>query len=46
MVQTPHVESSTTIHHVNRDLDSFNRCVAAVIAHFPFYAEADEVWGR
>ncbi|MFE5589589.1 SUKH-4 family immunity protein [Streptomyces sp. NPDC056549] len=41
VVQTPSVESSTT-HHVNNDLDSFSRCVAAVIARFPFYAEDDE----
>ncbi|KUN17650.1 hypothetical protein AQJ11_37980 [Streptomyces corchorusii] len=41
VVQIPYVESSTT-HHVNRDLDSFNRCIAAVIARFPFYAEGDE----
>lgn len=41
VVQIPHVESSTT-HHVNRDLDSFSRCIAAVIARFPFYAEGDE----
>ncbi|GAB2736418.1 hypothetical protein [Streptomyces bullii] len=31
-----------TTHHVNSDLDSFNRCVAAVIARFPFCAEGDE----
>ncbi|MES9524144.1 SUKH-4 family immunity protein [Streptomyces capoamus] len=41
VVQILHVESSTT-HHVNRDLDSFNRCIAAVIAHFPFYTEGDQ----
>ncbi|MFE6410329.1 SUKH-4 family immunity protein [Streptomyces sp. NPDC057837] len=41
VVQIPSVES-TTAGHVNRDLDSFNRCVAAVIARFPFYAEGDE----
>lgn len=41
MVQIPTAESSTT-HHVNRDLDSFSRCTAAVIARFPFYAEDDE----
>ncbi|MFF1414761.1 SUKH-4 family immunity protein [Streptomyces sp. NPDC058289] len=28
--------------HVNRDLDSFNRCVAAVIARFPFYADDND----
>lgn len=27
---------------MNRDLDSFNRCVAAVIARIPFYAEGDK----
>ncbi|MGX1560130.1 SUKH-4 family immunity protein [Streptomyces sp. NPDC055506] len=41
VVQIPNVESSTT-HHVNRDLDSFSRCIAAVIARFPFYAEGGE----
>ena len=41
VVQIPKVES-TTARHVNQDLGSFNRCVAAVIARFPFYAEGDE----
>ncbi|MGW3816925.1 SUKH-4 family immunity protein [Streptomyces sp. NPDC005046] len=41
VVQIPMIES-VTASHVNRDLDSFNRCVAAVIARFPFYAEGDE----
>ncbi|MET7567295.1 SUKH-4 family immunity protein [Streptomyces sp. NPDC005492] len=41
VVQIPKVESPTAS-HVNRDLASFNRCVAAVIARFPFYAEGDE----
>jgi hypothetical protein len=41
VVQIPKVES-TTASHVNQDLGSFNRCVAAVIARFPFYAEDDE----
>ncbi|MFJ8028189.1 SUKH-4 family immunity protein [Streptomyces sp. NPDC096311] len=41
VVQIPNIASSTT-HHVNRDLDSFSRCVAAVIARFPFCAEDDE----
>lgn len=27
---------------MNRGLDSFNRCVATLIAWFPFYAERDE----
>ncbi|MFD4594657.1 SUKH-4 family immunity protein [Streptomyces rubiginosohelvolus] len=40
VVQIPNVQSSTT-HHVNRDLDSFRRCIAAVIARFPFYADGD-----
>ncbi|MFJ4000363.1 SUKH-4 family immunity protein [Streptomyces parvus] len=41
VVQLPEVESATAS-HVNKDLDSFNRCVAAVIARFPFYTEGDE----
>ncbi|MFF7039612.1 SUKH-4 family immunity protein [Streptomyces massasporeus] len=41
VVQIPEIESATAS-HVNRDLDSFNRCVAAVIERFPFYAEGDE----
>jgi hypothetical protein len=41
VVQIPMTESATAS-HVNRDLYSFNRCVAAVIARFPFYAEGDE----
>ncbi|MFC9931724.1 SUKH-4 family immunity protein [Streptomyces sp. NPDC127190] len=41
VVQVPSVESTPT-HHVNRDLDSFNRCAAAVITRFPFYTEGDE----
>lgn len=41
VVQIPNVEPSTT-HHVNRDLDSFSRCIAAVIARFPFYAAGDK----
>ncbi|WP_128434668.1 SUKH-4 family immunity protein [Streptomyces cyaneus] len=40
VVQIPKIESATAS-HVNRDLDSFNRCAAAVIARFPFYAEDD-----
>ncbi|MFE2672784.1 hypothetical protein [Streptomyces hygroscopicus] len=40
-MQSPKVESATAS-HVNRDPDSFNQCVAAVIARFPFYAEGDE----
>ncbi|MFF0746709.1 SUKH-4 family immunity protein [Streptomyces sp. NPDC004111] len=34
--------ASTTAGHVNGDLASFNRCVAAVIARFPFHVEGDE----
>jgi hypothetical protein len=41
VVHIPEFESATA-HHVNRDLDSFNQCAAAVIARFPFYAEGDE----
>ncbi|MGX1480922.1 UNVERIFIED_CONTAM: hypothetical protein RKD50_009730 [Streptomyces canus] len=41
VVQVPTIESATAS-HVNSDLDSFNRCVEAVIARFPFYAEDDE----
>ncbi|MFD9513176.1 SUKH-4 family immunity protein [Streptomyces mirabilis] len=41
VVQIPKIESATA-RHVNRDLDSFNRCVGAVIARFPFHAEGDE----
>ncbi|MFD3663125.1 SUKH-4 family immunity protein [Streptomyces sp. NPDC058659] len=41
VVETSAIESAA-VSHVNRDLVSFNRCVAAVIARFPFYAEGDE----
>lgn len=41
VVQIPGIESATAS-HVNRDLDSFRRCVAVVIQRFPFYAEGDE----
>ncbi|WP_411076567.1 SUKH-4 family immunity protein [Streptomyces sp. cmx-4-7] len=41
VVEVPTIESATAS-HVNRDLDSFNRCVEAVIARFPFYAVDDE----
>ncbi|MFD4319854.1 SUKH-4 family immunity protein [Streptomyces sp. NPDC058548] len=41
VVEAPAIESAA-VSHVNRDLASFNRCVAAVIARFPFYAEGDE----
>jgi hypothetical protein len=35
VVQIPQTDSETAS-HVNRDLGAFNRCVAAVIARFPF----------
>ncbi|WP_237323544.1 SUKH-4 family immunity protein [Streptomyces sp. MOE7] len=41
VVQISMIES-VTASRVNRDLDSFNRCVAAVIAHVSFNAEGDE----
>ncbi|WP_328946015.1 SUKH-4 family immunity protein [Streptomyces sp. NBC_00250] len=41
VVHTPEIESAA-VSHVNRDLASFNRCIAAVIARFPFHAEGDE----
>ncbi|MGW4601111.1 SUKH-4 family immunity protein [Streptomyces sp. NPDC004457] len=41
IVHIPHIDSSR-MNHVNSDLDSCNRCVAAVIACFPFYVEDDE----
>lgn len=41
VVYIPTIERMTTS-HVNRDLDSFHRCVAAAIARFPFYAEGEE----
>ncbi|MEV7082780.1 SUKH-4 family immunity protein [Streptomyces sp. NPDC093516] len=41
VVQVPKIES-VTASHVNRDIVSFSRCVEAVIARFPFYAEDDE----
>ncbi|WP_251016368.1 SUKH-4 family immunity protein [Streptomyces sp. ISL-99] len=41
LVQIPKIKSAMA-NHVNSDLDSFNRCAAAVIARFPFYAEDDE----
>ncbi|MFF8513259.1 SUKH-4 family immunity protein [Streptomyces sp. NPDC015492] len=43
VVEVPMIESATAS-HVNRDLDSFNRCVKAVIARFPFNAEDDKEW--
>ncbi|WP_328539138.1 SUKH-4 family immunity protein [Streptomyces sp. NBC_00344] len=41
VVQIPEIESARA-RHVNSDLGSFNQCVAAVIARFPFYADGDE----
>ncbi|MET8767435.1 SUKH-4 family immunity protein [Streptomyces sp. NPDC004658] len=41
IVHIPYIGSSR-VNRVNSDLASFNRCVAAVIALFPFYAEDDE----
>ncbi|MER7690940.1 SUKH-4 family immunity protein [Streptomyces sp. NPDC097610] len=41
VVQIPTIDSARA-RHVNSDLDSFSRCVAAVIARFPFYADGDE----
>lgn len=41
VVQIPKIESATAS-HVNSDLGSFNRCVAAVIACCPFYAVDEE----
>ena len=41
VVHIPTIESATA-GHVNRDLASFHRCVAAVIARFPFYGEDEE----
>nr|WP_237549819.1 SUKH-4 family immunity protein [Streptomyces sp. SID1034] len=40
VVHLPMLESAVTS-HVNSDLGAFNRCVAAVIARFPFYADSD-----
>jgi hypothetical protein len=41
VVQIPMIESAMA-NHVNTDLGSFNRCVEAVIARFPFYKDGDE----
>jgi hypothetical protein len=41
VVRIPEIESATAS-HVNRNLDSFNRCVAALISRFPFCAGRDE----
>ena len=46
VVQVPKLQSATA-NHVNSSLDSFNRCVAAVIARLPFSAEEDdEIFGE
>ena len=37
-----HADEAAPANHVNGDLRSFNRCVAAVIARFPFRPDADE----
>lgn len=42
VVQIAKIGSARAPRLVNSDLDSFNRCVAAVIARFPFYADGDE----
>ncbi|MGW5664036.1 SUKH-4 family immunity protein [Streptomyces sp. NPDC003758] len=41
VVHIPMPESAT-FNHVNRDLGIFHECVAATIAHFPFYEEGEE----
>jgi hypothetical protein len=41
VVQIPTI-SSARARHVNSGLDSFSRCVAAVIARFPSYADGGE----
>jgi len=41
VVHVPTVES-TTSSHVNADLGTFHRCVAATIARFPFYGQDEE----
>jgi len=41
VVQIPRVDS-TTCSHVNKDLSTFHRCIAAMIARFPFYEEDEE----
>ncbi|MFE5207975.1 SUKH-4 family immunity protein [Streptomyces sp. NPDC056600] len=45
VVQVPTTESATAW-HVNRDLGTFHRCVAATIARFPFYEEDEEDRGQ
>ncbi|MDQ0994736.1 SUKH-4 family immunity protein [Streptomyces sp. V3I7] len=41
VVHIPKIESAAA-NHVNRDLGTFHRCVAATIACFPFYEEGEE----
>ncbi|MEV7181963.1 SUKH-4 family immunity protein [Kitasatospora sp. NPDC093679] len=41
VVQVPGADAAAA-RQVNGDLDSFDRCVEAVIARFPFYAEDEE----
>ncbi|MEU3462005.1 SUKH-4 family immunity protein [Streptomyces sp. NPDC006733] len=40
IVHIPSTEAPD-VNHVNRDLGAFHRCVAAVIARFPFYDEGE-----
>ncbi|MFC5765061.1 SUKH-4 family immunity protein [Actinacidiphila bryophytorum] len=41
VVHIPKIGSATA-RHVNRNLETFHRCVAAVIDRFPFYEEGEE----
>ncbi|GAA2264708.1 hypothetical protein GCM10010430_56780 [Kitasatospora cystarginea] len=41
VVHIPRADYATAS-HVNTDLEAFHRCVAAVIARFPFYEEGEE----
>ncbi|GLX49025.1 hypothetical protein Shyhy01_19750 [Streptomyces hygroscopicus subsp. hygroscopicus] len=41
VVHIPTPESAT-VNHVNKDLGLFHECVAATIAHFPFYEQGEE----
>ncbi|MER5479633.1 SUKH-4 family immunity protein [Streptomyces sp. NPDC002734] len=45
VVQIPTTECATAW-HVNRDLGTFHRCVAATIARFPFHEEDEEDRGQ
>jgi hypothetical protein len=42
VVQIPKIDSARASRLVNSDLGSFNQCVAAVSARFPFYADGNE----